>query len=870
MGLFSKKHKKSYYDYSYINDKNIGYPILDDEGIIPIGMRTDINFAPHALTADEVKGNEPIEPVTDIPMESAGESLYKRMIDAQREEKDETHVESEKVKEETESLLSRCLQFTEGQKPAEESEPLYKLDSIEDIIAEAEKRAEQRVNSIYNKTEELHTEPVIAPVTEETREAVSHSYDLPEQTDISVESAEENKLGDDKITEEPAFEESVSLEDTQEEDTEKTQVINLSTEPETITMVHETEVKNYQYRFADEEIEEPQTADESTIPFTALNDDNISSFTKDIKSSIEDNYDDEDYYDELEDDDNIIFDDYETVEDAQRIRKNLKSKNAVIGLRTAFTAIIAGCMLLLFMPFMAEFKAQYADIFAIANVALTVTAAIINFDVFKSFASLFGKRTDTDLSLALCTIVSVGYGIYSVVSGDFSSAQFGAIAVLGMLFSLVAKKQNVTRILKNFECISNSDEKYALHLIDENNGSFTIAYDAIDGEALVAAGKKTTNVLGFLKNSYSRNPFEHKGFVLSAIGAIICAIMAVYCFVTLETAEAFGCTALMFAVSAPFSTMLISSLPLKLASRRLSGYGAMLSGYKAVEKIEPVNAIVLDSGSIFPRGTVKMFDMKILAANNLERTIFNAAAVTTSIGSPLGHVFRRIARTSDDYVLPAADSVKYEKRMGISGWVGDEHLLIGNRTLMETHGVAVPSVEVDKKILRSGYFPVYVASGGNPCALLIVGYENDKQITKELHRLCDMGVTLLINNCDPNITEEMIGDYFDLPNDFVKVMKSGSVKKYEECTIPEESVESGACFSGGATAIASIITAAIKVKRLTAFMTVLHTLTYILGLVGAALLIILGNFAYLTPLFTLAYLILSLVVVYIAPLFYKP
>ena len=59
MGLFSKKHKKSYYDYAYINEENTGYPMLDDEGILPIGQRSDLNFAPHALTADEVKGNEP-------------------------------------------------------------------------------------------------------------------------------------------------------------------------------------------------------------------------------------------------------------------------------------------------------------------------------------------------------------------------------------------------------------------------------------------------------------------------------------------------------------------------------------------------------------------------------------------------------------------------------------------------------------------------------------------------------------------------------------------------------------------------------------------------------------------------------------------
>lgn len=265
-----------------------------------------------------------------------------------------------------------------------------------------------------------------------------------------------------------------------------------------------------------------------------------------------------------------------------------------------------------------------------------------------------------------------------------------------------------------------------------------------------------------------------------------------------------------------------------------------------------------------------MFDMKVLSPNNLEQTIFNAAAVTTSIKSPLGHVFRRIARTSDDYVLPPADSVKYENRLGISGWVGDHSLLIGNRTLMETHGVTVPSIEVDKKILRNGYFPVYVASDGRPCALLIVGYENREDITDELHRLCNTGVTLLIENCDSNVNEEMLCDYFGLHPDFVKIMQSGSVRKYREKTEYSESVSAKAAYDGSACGIASIVTAAIKVKKLTTAMTVLHIICMIAGLAAAVALVVAGNSALFTPLNILLYLLASAILVCVASLFLRP
>ena len=74
MGLFPRKDKHIYGDYS--DDVIKENFTLNDEGIIPIGKRQDINRAPHALTAAEVKGAEPAKTVKDIPMHSAGDSLY--------------------------------------------------------------------------------------------------------------------------------------------------------------------------------------------------------------------------------------------------------------------------------------------------------------------------------------------------------------------------------------------------------------------------------------------------------------------------------------------------------------------------------------------------------------------------------------------------------------------------------------------------------------------------------------------------------------------------------------------------------------------------------------------------------------------------
>lgn len=856
MGLFSKKNKDTYDDYS---DDQL---LIFEDGIIPIGMRTDVNHAPHALTADEVKGNEPMEAVDDIPMHSAGESLYQRMIDSRKEEKDEADKKSDETKEQAQSLLSRCSQYVED-KASVVSEPVYKLDSIEDIIAEAERRAQERVQKIYGgeeKKPEIKTEEIKEEKTEdikpESREIVSH------ETAPALE-AEEVLAVEEEI------------ETTVDTDIDATQIIDFSNNPvsppEEITMMRETEVKNYQYRFADEEIETDDADNNQTIAFDPIQDVELKPFgglVEDISSSSGIKKED-DAFEEDELDLDEAISDFESIEDAQEIKKKLKKQSSTLSVKMLFTFLLSILPILTSLPFLAPLREMYAQTFIIAVTAITAVAALINIDIFKSFA-LVSKKAAYDLSLSLCTIASIGYGIYATLTESYFAEQFAAVSVLGMLFSLIGKKSNVKRILKNFQKISNTEEKFALSLIDETKGSYAIAQNAVEGEALIAVGKKTVNILGYLKNSYSKNPFGKANNTLSVIGIVVSLILSVYSFVIFDVASAFGVLVMLLSITAPLTVNLIHSLPLSLANKRLAQYGAMLSGYKAACEIEAVNAVAFDVQSIFPRGTVKMFDMKVLHPNDLERTIFNAAAVTTTINSPLGHVFRRIARTSDDYVLPLADSVKYEKRMGISGWVGDDSLLIGNRTLMETHGVSVPSVEVDKKILRNGYFPVYVASNGHPCALIIVGYEPDPKITRELQRLCNMGVTLLVNNCDPNITEEMLCDYFDLPNDFVKLMKSSGITEYENCTKPCDSLSSGASYDGSSSGLAAIVTAAIKVKKLTTAMTVLHTIAFVLGLAAAILLVITKSIALFTPLNALIYLAASLIFVCLAPLFYKP
>ncbi|MBR5010991.1 MAG: hypothetical protein IKY12_00380, partial [Clostridia bacterium] len=205
-----------------------------------------------------------------------------------------------------------------------------------------------------------------------------------------------------------------------------------------------------------------------------------------------------------------------------------------------------------------------------------------------------------------------------------------------------------------------------------------------------------------------------------------------------------------------------------------------------------------------------------------------------------------------------------------SGWVKDRHIFIGNRTLLEAHGISVPPIAVDKKILQSGFFPIYLACNDKPCALLIVKYNVKASTAYELQKLCNSGVTVLVESCDPNLTSEMICDYFGLYNDSVRVMNSSGVQLYTDATEYSDSLSAGAAFKGSADGYLAIFNCAAKIKRAVRTLSVAHIILSICTFAVNIYSTVLGDANTLTSGLALLYVALSMVISFIIYLFNRP
>ncbi len=591
-------------------------------------------------------------------------------------------------------------------------------------------------------------------------------------------------------------------------------------------------------------------AEDKTVMFGNLSDIISQKADDDIVASSkfddEDDYDDDDDYDtpyyETEDERLSGIDDYKTLDDAARLRVDLGDKKSKHKTVAIFTTVIAALILVTssglisFLP-----KATLSLI----DIVLLAAAVIMNFDIFKDLKNLLKMRLSFDSCAAVASSLVLVQNILSYFVFDLKYAGLGVAAVVLLAINRYANLMKASRILKGLEFIANSEPKRAVVSVGGNNAK-VISSGAVEGEVLALCDRKTENVRDYLKNCGYDSPFDRKLKVLFTVVASI----GIAGGIIVGLISGFGAGLSMLTTTLcllwPASAVLTCELPMYLACRKASRYGAMIAGYKGAYELNLANVATVNSSDLFPEGSVKLYNMKTLGENEMGHTLTSAAAVAIAANSPLSCIFKNIIGDTGEK-LPKVNGVQYEDKMGISGWIGEETILIGNRNLMQGHNIPVPPASVDQKILKSGYFPVYIAVGGVNCLLFLVQYETDPSVAYELQQLCNTGMTIVVDPKDPNTTDAMICDYFGLPNDAVKVMNHNGRVSYERTTAPTDSASAPAAFGDDVCGFFSSITSAIRLGGIYSILTAIFVIAAVLGVVLTVYLSITGKTELVNP-----------------------
>ena len=467
---------------------------------------------------------------------------------------------------------------------------------------------------------------------------------------------------------------------------------------------------------------------------------------------------------------NDIDDDYDV-----NLALNKEKQTNIIKMSLSF--VIALVLTCLSVGFLVSSDFFGTVVYWICTALSAVILLAVNFKSSMSFASIKDNDFKTDLLPATLTIASVIQSLFGILSIDVGNINFALVgAVIFGIFSLV-KLIRLKDVSANFAFICNEDEKNLVSFIEKNESNKIIdSKDEIDYR--IAYRKSTSNITEFVKNSMSLGAFEGsvKNFYIGSVIASL--ILAIIFAVSCKSAglAIFGfCFGL--AIASPISALIMTIVSIRRVNGALKKYRVTLFGYSSAENIDNTNVVTVDASDLFNKNNVKLYNIKTFGGLSLDRAIIDASALLSAANSPMMNIFNDIAEGES---IPEADSVNYEDRMGLSGWVGGRKTLIGCRTIMETHNIDVPSIEVDRKIYMNGYFPVYMASEGKLSALFVVGYNADASLSYYVKRIFNSGLTLLVKTCDPNITEDMVANYYGIDRDSVKIASHESEIRMEK------------------------------------------------------------------------------------------
>ncbi len=576
-------------------------------------------------------------------------------------------------------------------------------------------------------------------------------------------------------------------------------------------------------------------ADDKTIMFGNLGD-VISKradddFTASKFDSQDNRYDDDDdylddtpYY-ETEDPLLADIDDYKTLNDSAELLTKFiaeKSRNKIL---TVFSFVAVAIMLLLATPFL---KMLSASNLGLINFIVLAATLLVNYDIFSDFKKFVSKRLTFDSATALISTVLL---IQVAVSTFMFSGKYNGFEIAGVVLiaaNRFAHLLKVSRILKGLKIIANSEDKRAIISVDGKNAKI-IASGAVQSEAIVLCDRKALNIKNFIKSSNYLSPIDLKVNTLIIISTSISLVALLVVGFLANFGLGLTVASAVLTCMFPATAIFTCELPMYFAAKKADSYGAMLAGYKGAYELNLANLVAVSSSDLFPEGSVSLYNMKTLSENEIGKTLLDAGAVSKAANSPLSSIFESIIGADYKINRPKVNGVQYEDKMGISGWIDERTILIGNRNLMQGHNVSVPPASVDQKILRAGYFPVYIAIDGVPCLLLIVKYDTDPEVTAELQALCNTGMTVVVDPKDPNTSSAMICDYFGLPDDALKVMNHNGRVTYEHTAAYSENCSAPAVFGKNICGFFASVTSSIKLNSTYRILTAIFVIVAILG-----------------------------------------
>jgi len=478
-----------------------------------------------------------------------------------------------------------------------------------------------------------------------------------------------------------------------------------------------------------------------------------------------------------------FVEDFEDIEDSKSVLFDLNSNIRKLFIRSIATGMIS----LFFIPFTILQMVMPMGIFGVAESA-PVLYSVINFlavaiTILSSYITIISGliplsklKGNSDTALAVASLITLAQSITAIfVPEPFYSKNlslFSVIVIIAFFLNSSGKLLIIHRVKNNFKFIMDKGPKFSAKIYSHEENAVKLMGNASVGRPIMAYQHRTFFLSNFLKISYTPDLSENVSAMAAPV-TTICSIIivALYAIFYNDFPHIITAFSLFTVISIPISNLISTNIPMRKLNKKLLSNNTMLSGYPAIEQFCNCNAVMLDAHDLYPKDSIVLDGIKTFVSAQVDQSMLEAAAILKKADSPLLAIFSSVLEDKKQ-ILPYVESVTYEDKLGLVGWVAGNRILIGSRTLMKKYGVSIPAESYEEKYKNNKKQVAYLAKNGQLIALFVTLYNVNPAIYKEVNQAYNNGLSLIISTSDHNVTAEKISEDFNIFYRSVRVLNA--------------------------------------------------------------------------------------------------
>ena len=614
---------------------------------------------------------------------------------------------------------------------------------------------------------------------------------------------------------------------------------------------------------------EPKAEEESTPKKVATN------FMGKVTGFFSSDEDDNDDFREK----TVQIEDYKSRQDTGSIMQEINRNIRKMFINSIFTGVITAVLFVLSIV-TASMGLALGDtgsivMCLISTLLLLMSCWICRVTILNGLSPLKKFRGNSDTGVAIAAITGVIQGGISIFTSTSFTGGFmhlyAVVVSLILLINNLGKLFMVLRVKDNFKFVTQKAPTYSGKIYVNEDIAKKLMSGTV-GKPIVAYQVESDFLSDYLKISYSPDPSEDMAGKIAPVSILCCVFVAVL-YAILSGGDilgAFSALAVMAAVSTPVANLLAVNLPMRRLCKDTLQKNAMISGYPSVRQFCDTKAVIADARDLYPAGSITLNGVKAFDNYKIEESFLSAAAVLREAGSPLASVFDNVVDNHGGK-LPKVESVMYEDKLGLVGWVNGERLLIGSAELLEKFGVTAPPLSGEEQYMKEGRKKTYYAKGSKAVAMFVTTYSATLRIAEELQRAEANGINLLVRTADPNITSEKISEDFGIFFRSVKVLSTGLGNVCQEISSQKEDTSRAYLATRGSfLPFIRAISGCVRMKSNISLTVVIQLIGLILGVLITATITLCSGVHSLDSIKILLYLIFWGVAAVVAPLIQKP